>query len=85
MIEIPLSDLGMVSVEVWATQIGVSLRAVQRWIADGRIPAAAVGAGNRITYLLRLCDVNGFTLPLRGRPVGPPKRPKKPRKGKGKK
>jgi hypothetical protein len=57
------------SVEEFAMKCKRSVRAVQRWIERGDIPAAVVGSGKRATYLLRRRDVDRFTPPPRGRPV----------------
>jgi len=66
--EVPLSEFGLVSVEDFAKKCKRDVRAVQRWIADGAIPAVVVGSGNRTTFLLRKSDVQRFTPPPRGRP-----------------
>lgn len=80
--ELPLSLLGVVSVDDWAAELGRTTRAVQRWIARGLIPAFVVGAPPRQTYLLRVADVKAFTPPPVGRPPkGTPAKPRRKPKG----
>lgn len=67
-VAIPLADLGLLTVEDAAAAHGRGVRAVQRWIADGDLPAVVIGGGNRAVYLLRKSDVARFTPPERGRP-----------------
>ena len=67
--EISLESLGLISVEDAAALKGVTPRSVQRWIADGLLPAIQAGSGNKLVYLLRRRDVERFTVPARGRPA----------------
>lgn len=70
--KIPLESLGLVSVEWAAAHHGCDVRAVQRWVTTGRLPAVVAGSGNRVSYLLRRVDVEGMSPPARGRPKKPP-------------
>jgi excisionase family DNA binding protein len=68
--EIPLSELGLISVADAAARMGCTVRSVQRWIALGNLAAAVAASGNRRTYLLRIADVDAFQV----RPVGRPRK-----------
>lgn len=70
MIEKKLSDFGLVTVEEAAAARGWAVRTVQRWIADDLLPAVAVGEGRNRKHLLAAADVDAFTPPARGAPVG---------------
>jgi excisionase family DNA binding protein len=67
MVEIPLSELGLMTVAEACAAKGWSARAVQKWVQSGLLPAAVVGPG-RTTFLLRKADVEKFVPPPRGRP-----------------
>ena len=67
--EIPLSEFGLLTVDGAAALRGWRVRTVQKWIADGLLPAVCAGKGRRGVYLLREKDVRAFTPPTRGRPT----------------
>lgn len=67
--EIPLSDVGLMTVEEAASVKGCDPSTVRRWASRGDIPVIVVGAGRSRKFLLRKTDVDGFTAP----PVGAPK------------
>lgn len=64
-----LESVGLCTVEDAANRLDRGVRQVQKWIAAGKLPAIAIGAGNRTVYLLRIRDVDKFEPPKRGRPV----------------
>jgi excisionase family DNA binding protein len=66
--EISRESVGLLSVAEAAQRRGWSVSAVQKWIADGRLPAVVAGGGRRTVYLLRVRDVDRFVPPKRGRP-----------------
>jgi hypothetical protein len=68
--EIPLSDVGLISVDDAAARRKVNERTIRLWIQAGLLPVIVVGAGKRATYLLRAADVTAFTAPRRGAPPG---------------
>jgi hypothetical protein len=70
-VQIPLADSGLLSVEAVAARHGCTPRAVQRWVADGLLPAHVIGSGNRTVYLIRARDLKRFAPPARGRPATP--------------
>ena len=81
--EIPLASVGLVDVRTWAKQLGRGVRAVQRWIEDGKVPAVIVGKPPRHTFLVRIQDTKNFTPPPVGRPPKDKPETKKPRKSRG--
>ena len=70
-VAIPLRKMGLRTIEEFAAIHGRGVRAVQRWIADGQIPAVVLGSGNRTLYLVRAEDATGFVPPVNGRPMKP--------------
>ena len=68
-VEIPLKRMGLLTIQEVAAMHGRGVRVVQRWIADGRIPAVVVGSGNRTVFLVRVEDAKKFTAPPNGRPT----------------
>ena len=73
--EILLSEFGLVTVDEAAKMRGCAVRTVQKWVADGILPALCAGKGRRGVYLLR-----AFTPPPRGRPAPSATRSSKRRK-----
>lgn len=90
--EIALSEFGLEPLADACVRKGWVQRTAQKWVQDGHLAAAVVGAGRSAKYLVRTADVDAFTPPPRGRPVkdkpAPAKEkaaPKAKGKGKGKK
>jgi excisionase family DNA binding protein len=76
--EIPRIDAGWLTTAEAAERRGWSLSAVQKWVAEGLLPAMLVGSGrNRTSYLLRVKDVDRFVPPVRGRPWPKKERPRR--------
>lgn len=75
--EIPLAEVGLLSVADAAERRGWSVSAVQKWVQAGLIPVVVAGGGMRSTHLLRIKDVDAFTPPPRGRPPAGAKRGRK--------
>ena len=70
MIEIPLSEVGLLTVAHVAARLGrCTARSVQNWIADGLLPVVIASSGRRSVFLVREKDLASFTRPTRGRPV----------------
>jgi excisionase family DNA binding protein len=78
--EIPLSDVGLMSVETAAQLKGCDPSTVRRWAARGEIPVIVVGTGRSRKFLLRKTDVDGFTPKPPGSPKGSRNAAKKPKK-----
>jgi excisionase family DNA binding protein len=74
--EIPLSDVGLVTVEEAAAAKGCDPSTVRRWASRGNIPVIVVGKGRSAKFLLRKTDVDGFTPPPVGYPTGKPRKKK---------
>jgi hypothetical protein len=66
--ELSLERFGLLSVEKVARMKGRDVRAVQRWIAGGLIPAVVISSGNRAVYLIPRKAAERFVTPARGRP-----------------
>lgn len=66
--EVPLADVGLLSVAEAAARLDVAERTVQKWIQDGLLPVVVAGGGMRTVHLVRLADVKAFEPPPRGRP-----------------
>lgn len=66
---IPLSDLGLLTVDDAAALRGVHERTIRAWVRQGRLPVVLVGSSNRQTLLFRKRDVERVKAPARGRPV----------------
>lgn len=85
---IPLSELGLMTVEEAARERGCDPSTVRRWASRGEIPVVQVGTGRSAKFLLRKTDLDAFTPRSAGAPEGnqnakkeePPKPAKKPRK-----
>lgn len=67
-VEIPLSEVGLLTLPEVADRLQCSLSAVQKWTAAGLIPVVVVGGDIRRTFLVREKDLKGFKRPARGRP-----------------
>lgn len=67
---IPLSDLGLLSVDDAAARVGRNRSVVGHWIRTGRLPVVEAGSGNRLVYLIRAADLDAMIEPTRGRPAG---------------
>lgn len=65
MVEVPLKDVGLMHVAEAAELLGVTSRAVQKWIEGGLLPVVVVSSK---VFLLRVKDVGNFKRPPRGRP-----------------
>jgi hypothetical protein len=70
MIEIPLSDMGLISVDDAAARRHVNERTIRMWIEKDLLPVIVVGKGKRASYLLRAADVTTLVAPARGAPRG---------------
>ena len=68
MVEVPLSEFGLLTIVEAAALKGCTPRSVQNWIAAGRLPAVVVGTGPKRIFLVRAKDVKRFEQPSRGRP-----------------
>ena len=80
-LEIPLSDHGLETVERAAERKEWGVRSLQNWIVGGLLPAVCISEGKRRTYLLRPKDVDDFKPPRRGpKPKVPPGKKAKPRR-----
>jgi hypothetical protein len=66
--EIPLSEVGLLSVADAAARKGVALRTFQKWVQDGLVPAVVAGGGMRAVHLFRPADVDAAVPPTRGAP-----------------
>jgi excisionase family DNA binding protein len=62
-----LIDFGLLTVADVCGRFGCSAKAVQNWIAAGRLAAIEVGGG-RGTYLVPAAALDDFVPPPRGRP-----------------
>lgn len=62
--EIPLSEVGLETVEQAAARRGQAPATVRRLVAVGQIPAVIVGSGRSARYLVRPADVDA--VPVRG-------------------
>ena len=49
-------------------KVAGTMRAVQKWVAAGLLPAVVASSGKRAVYLVRLQDLKGFERPTQGRP-----------------
>lgn len=81
--EIPLADVGLMSVAAVAAEFGASQSTVLNWVRAGRLPVVVAGGGMRTVYLVRVADLKGFERPKIGAP--PREKPKpapKPRRRK---
>lgn len=58
--KIPLNNLGVVTVEEMAAYHQRSVRLVQRWITEGRVPAFVIGSGGRTIYLIPVKEMKLF-------------------------
>ncbi|AMV24617.1 hypothetical protein VT84_09490 [Gemmata sp. SH-PL17] len=70
MIRIPLSDMGLISVDDAAQRRNVNERTIRMWIEKDLLPVIVVGSGKRESYLLRAADVTALVAPPRGAPRG---------------
>lgn len=68
MVEIPLSEFGLMTVAEACAAKGWAAKTVQNWIGAGLLPAVVIGAGRSARFLLRKSDVKAFVPPPRGRP-----------------
>ena len=76
MIEIPLSDVGLLSVADLCARFDVTPKTVQNWVALDLLPVVRVGSA-RGTFLFREADVKKFVKPQRGAPTGARNKTKK--------
>jgi predicted site-specific integrase-resolvase len=67
-VEIPLSDVGLLNLQDVAARLQCSLSAVQKWTAAGLLPVVVAGSGPKRTFLVREKDLKNFKRPPRGRP-----------------
>ena len=63
-----LDDLGLLTVQGVAAQVGRSCSAVRQWIALGHLRAVPVPVPGGVVYLIRAKDLAQFAVPKRGRP-----------------
>lgn len=67
-VEIPLSDVGLLNLKDVADRLQCSLSAVQKWTAAGLLPVVVAGSGPKRTFLVREKDLKNFKRPTLGRP-----------------
>lgn len=68
-VEIPLSSVGLLTLQDVAGRLECSLSAVQKWTAAGLLPVVVAGSGPKRTFLVREKDLKSFKRPPRGRPA----------------